>query len=341
MAIAALAAAPLYAAPQKKHRATTAAAPAPAKNDYSRRADVQAFIAEMAQKHGFVETERAFLFARARFYPSIVELITPPINPRVRSWQVYRSRFLDSVRIGGGVALWNKYEKDLARAEQEFGVPAEIIVAIMGVETVYGKNTGNWRVIDALTTLSFDYPKRAEFFKSELENYLLFAREHDIDVFSVRGSYAGAIGIPQFMPGSWRRHAVDYDGNGKINLRESFVDSIGSIGNFLKNHGWAAGGAIAFPARVDGNAWKPLIDKDILPHTRLGDLAKLGISSETLVSQRFPDDTLGALIDLVTPDQATEYWIGLQNFYVITRYNRSSFYAMSVMQLAEAIKRAR
>ena len=341
LAIAALAAAPLLAAPQKKNRAASAAAPAPAKNDYSRRPDVQAFIAEMAQKHGFVESELAFLFARARFYPSIVELITPPANPRVRSWQVYRSRFIDPVRIGGGVALWTKYEKDLARAETEFGVPAEIIVAIMGVETVYGKNTGNWRVIDALTTLSFDYPKRAEFFKSELENYLLFAREHDIDVFSVRGSYAGAIGIPQFMPGSWRRHAVDYDGNGKINLRESFVDSIGSIGNFLKNHGWAAGGAIAFAARVEGDAWKPLIDKDILPHTRIGDLAKLGISSETLVSQRFPDDTLGALIDLVTPDQPTEYWIGLQNFYVITRYNRSSFYAMSVMQLAEAIKRAR
>ena len=332
---------PLHAAPQKKSRVATAAAPAPGKTDYSKRADVQAFITEMAQKHGLVESELAFVFSRARFYPSIVELITPPANPRVRSWQVYRARFLDPVRIGGGVALWKQYEADLARAEKEFGVPAEIIVAIMGVETVYGRNTGSWRVIDALTTLSFDYPKRAEFFRSELENYLLFAREHDIDVFSVRGSYAGAIGIPQFMPGSWRRHAVDYDGNGKINLRESFVDSIGSIGNFLKNHGWAAGGAIAFPARVEGDAWRALLDKDILPHTRIGDLAKQGVVSETLVSQRFPADTLSALIDLVTPDQPTEYWIGLQNFYAITRYNRSSFYAMSVMQLAEAIKRAR
>jgi len=311
------------------------------KVDYSKRDDVKAFMAEMARKHNFVESELSFLFARAKFYPAIVELITPPVNPRVRSWQAYRGRFLDPVRIDGGVALWRKYEKELARAEQEFGVPAEIIVAIMGVETVYGRNTGSWRVIDALTTLSFDYPKRAEFFRSELENYLLFVREHDVDVFSVRGSYAGAIGIPQFMPGSWRRYAVDYDGNGKINLRESFVDSIGSIGNFLKGHGWVAGGAIAFPARLDGEAWKPLLDKDILPHTPLADLGKFGITSETLVAQRLPADTRFTLVDLATPDAATEYWIGLQNFYVITRYNRSSFYAMSVMQLAQEIKKAR
>lgn len=311
------------------------------KVDYSKRDDVKAFMAEMARKHDFVESELSFLFARAKFYPAIVELITPPVNPRVRSWQAYRSRFLDPVRIEGGVTLWRKYEKELARAEQEFGVPAEIIVAIMGVETVYGRNTGSWRVIDALTTLSFDYPKRAEFFRSELENYLLFVREHDVDVFSVRGSYAGAIGIPQFMPGSWRRYAVDYDGNGKINLRESFVDSIGSIGNFLKGHGWAAGGAIAFPARLDGDAWKPLLEKDILPHTPLADLGRFGITSETLVAQRLAADIRFTLVDLVTPDAATEYWIGLQNFYVITRYNRSSFYAMSVMQLAQEIKKAR
>ena len=339
-AVAALCFAPAHADTPKKSR-PLATQPKPGKTDYSKRAEVKAFIADMSVKHGFVESELAFLFARARFYPAIVELITPPANPRARSWQVYRNRFLEPVRIDGGVALWKRYENELARAEKEFGVPAEIIVAIMGVETVYGKNTGNWRVIDALTTLSFDYPKRAEFFRSELENYLLFAREHDVDVFSVRGSYAGAIGIPQFMPGSWRRYAVDFDGNGKINLRESFIDSIGSIGNFLKGHGWAAGGAIAFPARVAGDGWRALLDKDILPHTRIADLAKHGISAETLVSQRFPETTLVALVDLVTPDQPTEYWVGLQNFYVITRYNRSSFYAMSVMQLAEAIKKAR
>ena len=307
----------------------------------SKREDIKAFITEMAQKHGFVESELGFLFSRVRHYPAIIELITPPANPRVRSWQVYRTRFIEPVRIEGGVALWKKYEKELARAEKEYGVPAEIMVAIMGVETVYGKNTGNWRVIDALSTLSFDYPKRAEFFRSELENYLLFVREHDLDVFSVRGSYAGAIGIPQFMPGSWRRYAVDYDGNGKINLRESFIDSIGSIGNFLKGHGWVAGAPIAFAAKLEGEAWKPLLDQDILPHSRVGDLPKYGITSETLGAQRVPADTLFTFVDLVTPGQPTEYWVGLQNFYVITRYNRSSFYAMSVMQLAEAIRGAR
>ena len=329
------------AAAQRKKPRKPAPTKASAQADLSKRDDVKAFIAEMAQKHGFVESELAFLFSRTRHYPAIVDLITPPVNPRVRSWQVYRARFIEPVRIEGGVALWKKYEKELARAEKEFGVPAEIIVAIIGVETVYGKNTGNWRVIDALSTLSFDYPKRAEFFRSELENYLLFVREHDIDVFSVRGSYAGAIGIPQFMPGSWRRYAVDYDGNGRINLRESFVDSIGSIGNFVKGHGWVAGAPIAFAAKPEGDAWKPLLEKDILPHTRVGDLPKYGITPETLGKQGVPADTLFTFVDLVTPDQPTEYWIGLQNFYVITRYNRSSFYAMSVMQLAEEIRKTR
>ena len=334
-------AAPAIATSTKAAPSSTAPTKGFSRIDFSRRDDVKAFIAEMAQKHGFVESELSFLFSRARHYPAIIELITPPANPRVRSWKVYRARFVEPIRIEGGVALWKKYEKELARAEKEFGVPAEIIAAIIGVETVYGKNTGNWRVIDALSTLSFDYPKRAEFFRSELENYLLFVREHDLDVFSVRGSYAGAIGIPQFMPGSWRRYAVDYDGSGKINLRESFIDSIGSIGNFLKGHGWAAGAPIAFAAKTEGDAWKPLLDKDILPHTRAADLKKYGLTPETLATQGVPADSLFALIDLVTPDQATEYWIGLQNFYVITRYNRSSFYAMSVMQLAEAIRKAR
>ena len=326
---------------QRKKPRKSAPTKASSQVDLSQRDDVKAFIAEMAQKHGFVESELAFLFSRTRHYPAIVDLITPPVNPRVRSWQAYRARFIEPVRIEGGVALWKKYAKELARAEKEFGVPAEIIVAIIGVETVYGKNTGNWRVIDALSTLTFDYPKRAEFFRSELENYLLFVREHDIDVFSVRGSYAGAIGIPQFMPGSWRRYAVDYDGNGRINLRESFVDSIGSIGNFLKGHGWAAGAPIAFSAKPEGEAWKPLLEKDILPHTRVADLKKFGITSESLGTQGVSADTLFTFVDLVTPDQPTEYWIGLQNFYVITRYNRSSFYAMSVMQLAEEIRKTR
>jgi len=325
----------------RKVQYTESEAPGGSTVQYQNRTDVQAFIAEMAQKHGFVESELKFLFSRVRFYPSIIDLITPPANPRVRSWQAYRSRFIEPIRIEGGVALWKRHAATLARAEKEYGVPAEIIVAIIGVETVYGRNTGNFRVIDALSTLAFDYPRRAEFFRSELENYLLFSREGDIDIFSLKGSYAGAIGIPQFMPSSWRQWAVDFDGDGKIDLRNNFTDAIGSVGNFLKGHGWVAGAPIAFPARLEGNNWRALQEQDILPSAKLAELPRLGVISESLMRQGLPDDTLCALIDLVTPDQPTEYVVGLQNFYVITRYNRSSFYAMSVFELGRAIKSAR
>jgi membrane-bound lytic murein transglycosylase B len=308
---------------------------------YQTRPEVQAFITQMAQKHGFVEDELKFLFSRARYYPSILDLMAPPANPRVRSWQAYRSRFLDPVRIDGGVALWRSHGPALARAEKEYGVPPEIIIAIMGVETVYGRNTGGFRVIDALTTLAFDYPRRADFFRDELENYLLFARDENIDIFTLKGSYAGAIGIPQFMPSSWRKWAVDFDGDGKIDLRNSFDDAIGSVANYLKSFGWVAGAPIAFPAQVNGTAWRELLDRDILPSVKAGELPKFGVASEAMLRQNLPDDTLCALVDLVTPDAPTEYWLGLQNFYVITRYNRSSFYAMSVMELARAIKQAR
>jgi membrane-bound lytic murein transglycosylase B len=322
-------------------RKVVVAEPAENPAQYQSRPEVQAFVAEMAQKHGFVQSELAYLFSRARYYPAIIDLVTPPTNPRVRSWSAYRSRFIEPVRIAGGVQLWNRHARALARAEREYGVPAEIVVAIIGVETVYGRNVGNFRVIDALTTLAFDYPRRGDYFRDELENYLLFARDEGIDVFALKGSYAGAIGIPQFMPSSWRQWAVDFDGDGKIDLRNNFVDAIGSVANFLKGHGWVAGAPIAFPARVEGEAWRDLLARDIMPSLKIADLPRMGVTSEALAGQGLPDDTLCALIDLVTPDAPTEYWVGLQNFYVITRYNRSSFYAMSVMQLASAVKAAR
>ena len=309
--------------------------------DFSQRDDVRRFSADLAARHGFVESELNYLFARTRHYPAIIELITPPANPRTRSWHAYRARFIEPIRIQAGGELWQRHAADLARAEAQYGVPAAIIVAIMGVETVYGRNSGNWRVIDALATLAFDYPRRAEFFRSELENYLLFARERDIDVFSVRGSYAGAIGIPQFMPSSWRKWAVDFDGDGRIDLRESFVDSIGSIASYLKAHGWVAGAPIAFPVQVEGEAYRELLARDILPSLPIAELARFGVTSAELALKGLPPDTRIALFDLVTPDQPPEYWIGLTNFYVITRYNRSSFYAMSVMELADAVSARR
>lgn len=336
-AAAALAAGDAAGAEKHKRRADVAAA----RFDFSQRDEVREFVADLSRRHGFVEAELWALFARARHSPGVIDLITPPAHARARSWQAYRQRFIDTARIDGGVELWNRFEPDLRRAAALYGVPPEIIVAIIGVETVYGRNSGNWRVIDALATLAFDYPKRAPFFRSELENFLLFVRERDIDVFSVRGSYAGAIGIPQFMPSSWRKWAVDFDGDGQVDLRGSFADAIGSVGSFLKGHGWIAGAPVAFPASVDGEAFRELLGRDILPSIPIDELARHGVASPALAGARLPPETRAALIDLATPDRPSEYWVGLANFYVITRYNRSSFYAMSVYELAQAIRARR
>ncbi len=322
---------------RRSHKPASETTPT-SKVDFSKRDDVKAFVADMVARHGFVESELGFMFSRVRHSPTVIELITPPVHPRARSWETYRARFIEPVRIAGGVEMWKRHESDLKRAEAQFGVPAEIMVAIIGVETVYGRNSGNWRVIDALTTLAFDYPKRAEFFRAELENYLLFVRDHDIDVFSVRGSYAGAIGIPQFMPSSWRKWAVDFDGDNRIDLRGSFADSIGSVGSFLKGHGWVGGAPVAFPASIEGEAYREFVARDILPSVAIAELSRYGVASPALTRAGLPANTQVALIDLVTPDKPTQYWLGLTNFYVITRYNRSSFYAMSVLELAEAIR---
>ena len=215
-------------------------------------------------------------------------------------------------------------------------MPEEIIVAIIGVETVYGRNTGNYRVIDALSTLAFDYPPRAEFFRGELENYLLYARDAGIDTLALKGSYAGAIGIPQFMPGSYRRYAVDLDGDGRQDLSGSFADAIGSVANFLKAHGWQTGEPVAYPAQVQGENFRSLVDAGIKPAYRYGDLANFGVSAEGEAGA----DASCALIELTTPDEASEYLVGFTNFYVLTRYNRSSMYAAAVLELAQAVKAA-
>jgi len=210
----------------------SATADAAADARYAGREDVRQFIAEMVDRHGFAGKELRKLFSQARFQPTIIKAITPPTEPRAKSWQAYRALFLTPQRIEAGIEFRERHREALSRAVELYGVPEEIIVAIIGVETVYGRNTGNYRVIDALTTLAFDYPPRAEFFRTELENYLLFARDAGIDTLSLRGSYAGAIGIPQFMPGSYRRYAVDLDGDGKQDLSGSFADAIGSVANF-------------------------------------------------------------------------------------------------------------
>jgi membrane-bound lytic murein transglycosylase B len=291
----------------------------------------------MVARHGFVERELAYLFSRARREPAILAAIVPPKDAKARSWQLYRSRFVTDARIAEGAGFWRRNESALRRAAGEHGVPEEIIVAIIGVETLYGRQTGSWRVIDALSTLAFDYPPRAEFFRGELEQYLLFARERDIDVFSVKGSYAGAIGIPQFMPGSYRRFAVDFDGDGAADLRASETDAIGSVGNFLARHGWRRGERVLLPARVSGTAYRPLLEAGIEPSTTLAELKGYGVEARTDLAL----ETGVALIELESPGAATEYRLGLRNFYVLTRYNRSALYASAVYDLAQEIKAKR
>ncbi len=301
---------------------------------YPQRQAVRQFITEMVDKHGFVEDELSALFARARFRPAIIKAITPPKEAHARSWQAYRALFLTRERIEAGIEFSERHREALARATMRYGVPEEIIVAIIGVETVYGRNVGHYRIIDALATLAFDYPPRAEFFRGELENFLLYARDAGIDILGLKGSYAGAIGIPQFMPGSYRRYAVDHDGDGRQDLSGSFADAIGSVANFLHAHGWESGQPVAVAASVEGENYRKLVDAGIKPIYRYGDLAEFGVKTEPEANADAPC----ALIELETPGAASEYLVGLGNFYVLARYNRSSFYASAVLELARAVK---
>ncbi|TMH10996.1 MAG: lytic murein transglycosylase B [Betaproteobacteria bacterium] len=313
---------------------SAAAADPPA---YPHRREVKQFIAEMVKKHGFTRRELNRVFGKAQFQPAIIKAMEQPAETALASWQAYRAIFINPQRVEAGVQFWNRNAVPLARAASEFGVPEEIIVGIVGVETTYGRNIGTYRVIDALATLAFDYPKRAQFFRGELENYLMLSREAGIDPLRVKGSYAGAIGIPQFMPGSYRRFAVDYDGDGLSDLATSPADAIGSIGNFLKAHGWARGEPVAYSAEVNGEGWRKLAEAGVAPASRAAELAGLGVKPAVPM----PPDTRCALIELETPGHPSDFRVTLQNFFVLTRYNRSNLYAAAVMDLAAELARAR
>lgn len=293
---------------------------------------VVAFARDLEHRQGFNADALLNQFAQVRNNPRVLQLIKPPSTPTQRSWERYRPRFLNDRRIDGGVRFWQANQASLAKASALYGIPPEIIVSIIGVETEYGANTGGFKVFEALATLAFNYPPRAEFFRTELEQFLLLSRENGLDPLSVKGSFAGAIGIPQFMPGSQRRYAVDFDGDQKVDLANSVEDAIGSVARFLEQHGWQSGQAIAVPARLMGPPDPALIEAGIRPSLKASELARQGVRSEA------SGEATVALIDLVSPGRDTEYWLGYENFYVITRYNRSSFYAMSVFQLAEAIR---
>lgn len=306
---------------------------AAAQGGYGARDDVLHFIDDMVAKHGFARKELVELFRRTRRQTSVLRAMTPPADAPQRSWQAYRALFVNPQRVDAGVQFWARNDRTLARAAAEYGVPEEVITAIIGVETVYGRNLGSYRVIDALATLAFDFPRRAAYFRGELEHFLLYVRDAALDVFSIKGSYAGAIGIPQFMPGSYRRFAVDFDGDGRADLAGSAADAIGSVANFLREHGWRRGEPAHFAARVEGDRWRALAGAGIKPVYLASDLAGFGVST----AADLPAGTPCALVELETPGEASEFWVGLDNFYAVTRYNRSSFYAISVLELAREL----
>jgi membrane-bound lytic murein transglycosylase B len=299
----------------------------------SLRPEIEAFIADMNTRHGMGSAELRLILRQARVQPEILRAMSAQATPR--PWHRYRPSFVNADRIAGGVRFWNRHAALLARAESEYGVPAEIVVATIGVETVYGSYTGNHRVLDALTTLAFDFPRRAEFFRTELEEFLLLVRDGTLDPLQMRGSYAGAMGVPQFLPSSFRNYAVDFDGDGRRTLWDGAADSIGSVANYYRSFGWQRGGAIAVPARVQGEGYAALAQQGIEPRFDAEALAQAGVEPLEPIGS----DTAAML--MLEGAAGNEYWLGLNNFYMITRYNRSVNYAMAVFQLAREIRAAR
>ncbi len=298
----------------------------------------KSFAAEMEQKHQIPAAEVETLLAGTQFRDDIIEAITRPAE--AKPWHQYRPIFLKPDRIQGGVEFWRENEALLERISREYGVPPEIIVAIIGVETRYGKFTGRHRVLDSLTTLAFGYPKRAEFFRSELEQFLLLSREESVDPRSAKGSYAGAMGKPQFISSSYRRYAVDHDGDGRRDLWQSNADIIASVANYFKTHGWREGEPITLQARPNGKAdLQPFVDAGMKPSIRLQKLLSSGLQPMDITLNPDPQ-ALSSLIKLDAGD-TEEYWLGLHNFYVITRYNHSNLYAMAAYQLSREILAAR
>ncbi|WP_369958674.1 lytic murein transglycosylase B [Pseudomonas benzenivorans] len=296
---------------------------------------VAEFVAEMTRDYGFADEQLHQLFAQVERKQSIIDAISRPAE-KVKPWSAYRPIFITEARITRGVEFWKQHQATLERAEQEYGVPAQVIVAIIGVETFYGGNTGGYRVADALSTLAFDYPPRAPFFRKELREFLMLAREEQVDPLSVTGSYAGAMGLPQFMPSSFRAYAVDFDGDGKINIWSNPVDAIGSVASYFKRHGWQPGGAVASRASVTGAQAEQGLSPGLDPVHKVGELRALGWSSADAL-----DDGLAVTAFRLEGAEGAEYWLGLPNFFVITRYNRSVMYAMAVNQLAELLVDAR
>ncbi|RZL08589.1 MAG: lytic murein transglycosylase B [Rubrivivax sp.] len=329
--------------PERTTIQTAALATNPDPGSYAYREDARALARTLAERHGLDPAWAAAALAQARVNDSVTRLIMPAATPAAKNWGAYRARFVEPIRVRAGVAFWRTHEATLRRAEASYGVPMAIIAGIIGVETVYGRNTGNFRVLDALATLSLDFPKgrsdRSAYFQDELGQLLRLCADQGDDPTTVLGSYAGAIGLPQFMPGSIRRFGVDFDGDGRIDLRNNPVDAIGSVAHYLAQHGWQRGMpthyAVAPPA--DAAMRERLLGPDIVPSFTAAELAQAGAE---LAPAGQGHAGLMALVLLYNGDAAPTYVAGTDNFYAITRYNQSSYYALAVADLGEAVARA-
>ena len=313
---------------------------------YAGREEAMEWADDLAERRGLSRAWVRSAVARAQMLPVVVRLMQPAPAGTAKNWEVYRTRFINPVRIAAGVKFWKDNEATLARAEQDFGVPPEIIVGIVGVETIYGQQMGNFRVLDALATLSFDFPsthpradERTKFFRGELEQFLVTEAERKGDPTKPLGSYAGAMGMAQFMPSSWAKWAVDYDGDRRIDLRGSAADVIGSVANYFKSYGWQPGTLPFYPVSFDPLRlqMETLLAPDILPTFGAESFTDLGAVLDT-PGREYPGKL--ALIELQNGDNPPQYVAGTENFYVITRYNWSSYYAMAVIELGHEVKAA-
>ena len=337
-----LSAAPAHAGKKKFAGAVPVADGSPDVVTYGRRDDVMRFASELAERRGLDAADVQAALQHARFMPSVARFIMPPPAGTAKNWAAYRARFVEPVRIRAGVAFWRANEKWLKLAEQLYGVPPEIVVGIVGVETIYGQQMGNFRVIDALATLAFDFPTgrkdRSPFFRDELEQFFVLCNSEGLDPLQAKGSFAGAMGMPQFMPSSFNKYAVDMDGDGHVDLRNNAADVIGSVAHYRAEFGWQRGQPTRFDvaAPVDAADRAALLGPDILPSFSAQEFVQRGAG---LGDAALAHEGKLALVELQNGDAAPSYVAGTQNFYAVTRYNWSSYYAMAVIDVGEAVAR--